>query len=172
MQGQNLTYADSDMTRGHDELAAVVADEIRAFQIAVDAFDEAVAERLAINRSDLRCLDLLERHGAMTAGELARASGLTTGAVTRLLDRVERRGYARRVRDSVDRRRVLVELTPRARELASELYGSIAQAGRRGLERYSAEELTLLRDFFRRGRAFHEERAALVREQQRARTGA
>lgn len=163
---QNLTHADSDVTRGsRDELAAEVADEIRAFQTAVDAFDEAVADRLGINRSDLRCLDLLERHGAMTAGELARASGLTTGAVTRLLDRVERKGYARRVRDSVDRRRVLVELTPRARELARELYGPIAQAGRRGLERYSAEELTLLRDFFRGGRAFHEERMGRIRAQ-------
>ena len=161
------------MTREtRNDLAAGVADEIRAFQTAVDAFDDAVADRLGINRSDLRCLDVLDRHGAMTAGELARASGLTTGAVTRLLDRVERRGYARRVRDSIDRRRVLVELTPRARELAGELYGPIAQAGRRGLERYSAEELTLLRDFFRRARAFHEERTGLLRQHPGTRTGA
>jgi DNA-binding MarR family transcriptional regulator len=99
----------------------------------------------------------------MTAGELARASGLTTGALTRLLDRLERIGYAQRVRDSVDRRRVLVQLTPRARERANELYGPLAQAGQRGLERYSAEQLILLRDFIRGARAFHEQRTdALV----------
>jgi DNA-binding MarR family transcriptional regulator len=152
------------------ELVAEVALEIRAFQTAVDAFDEAVADRLGVNRTDLRCLDLLERHGAMTAGELAQASGLTTGAVTRLLDRVEGMGYARRVRDSADRRRVLVELTPRARERASELYGPMAQAGQTGLERYSVEQLKLLRDFFRGARAFHEERANLLRAPRRARS--
>lgn len=138
--------------------AAGFRSEIRAFQTAVDAFDEAVADRLGIHRTDLRCLDLLERHEAMTAGELAKASGLTTGAVTRLLDRVERMGYARRVRDSADRRRVLVELTPLARERAAEFYGPIAQAGQTGLERYSADQLTLLRDFLRGARAFHEQR--------------
>jgi DNA-binding MarR family transcriptional regulator len=144
-------------------LIAEVALEIRAFQTAVDAFDEAVADRLGINRTDLRCLDLLERHGAVTAGELARASGLTTGAVTRLLDRLEHMGYAQRVRDSADRRRVLVELTPLARERATELYGPIAHAGQAGLQRYSAEQLTLLRDFFRSARAFHEDRASRLR---------
>jgi DNA-binding MarR family transcriptional regulator len=145
------------------DLIAEVALEIRAFQTAVDAFDEVVADRLEINRTDLRCLDLLERHGAMTAGELARASGLSTGAITRLLDRVERMGYAQRLRDSADRRRVLVELTPRARERATELYGPIAQAGQTGLQRYSAEQLTLLRDFLRGARTLHERRADLLR---------
>jgi DNA-binding MarR family transcriptional regulator len=147
------------------QLAAEVALEMRAFQTAVDAFDEAVADRLGVNRTDLRCLDLLERHGAMTAGALARASGLTTGAVTRLLDRVERMGYARRVRDRGDRRRVLVELTPLARERAAELYGPIAGAGRSGLERYSGEQLALLRDFLRGARALHERRAERLRAQ-------
>jgi DNA-binding MarR family transcriptional regulator len=150
------------------QLVAEVGFEIRAFQTAVDAFDEAVAGRLGINRTDLRCLDLLERHGPMTAGKLAHASGLTTGAVTRLLDRLERMGYAQRVRDSADRRRVLVELTPRARERAAELYGPVAQAGQTGLERYRAEQLTLLRDFFRGARAFHEERTNQLRAHQPA----
>jgi len=145
-------------SENRDTLVAEVALEIRAFQTAVDAFDDAVADRLGINRTDLRCLDLLDRHGGMTAGDLATASGLTTGAVTRLLDRVERMGYARRVRDTADRRRVLVELTPLARERAAELYGPIAHAGQMGLERYSADQLKLLRDFLRGARALQEER--------------
>jgi DNA-binding MarR family transcriptional regulator len=96
---------------------------------------------------------------------LAKSSGLTTGAVTRLLDRVERMGYAQRVRDRADRRRVLVELTPLARERAAELYGPIAQAGQTGLERYSTDQLTLLRDFLRGARALHEQRANRLRAQ-------
>jgi DNA-binding MarR family transcriptional regulator len=151
-----------------EQLVAEVALEIRAFQTAVDALDEAVADRLGINRTDLRCLDLLERHGAMTAGELATASGLTTGAVTRLLDRVERIGYAQRVRDRADRRRVLVELTPLARDRVVELYGPIAQAGHTGLKRYTADQLQLLRDFLRGARALNEQRAERLRTQPNA----
>ena len=78
------------------ELLAEVARELRGYQSALDAFDEAVAERLGINRTDLRCLDLLSQHKRLTAGALARASGLTTGAVTFVLDRLERRGLVRR----------------------------------------------------------------------------
>jgi DNA-binding MarR family transcriptional regulator len=142
-----------------------VAREVRAFQTAVDAFDEAIADRLGINRTDLRCLDLLGQHGAMTAGELAEASELTTGAVTRLLDRLERVGYARRVRDTGDRRRVLVELTELANRRAAELYGPIGEAGQTALERYTADQLALLRDFLRRGRVLYEERIEQIRAQ-------
>jgi DNA-binding MarR family transcriptional regulator len=132
---------------------------MRALQRAVDHYDELVAARLAINRSDLRCLDLLHETGTMSAGQLAAGSGLTSGATTRMLDRLERIGYIRRRRDSSDRRRVLVELTPRARKLATELYGSFEAAGS-GLSRYDADQLTLLRDFLEGGRRLYEQRAA------------
>lgn len=69
-------------------------------------YDELVAARLGINRTDLRCLDLLHETGTMSAGPLAVGSGLTTGATTRMLDRLERIGYIRRLPDREDRRRV------------------------------------------------------------------
>jgi DNA-binding MarR family transcriptional regulator len=109
-------------------------------------YDELVAARLGINRTDLRCLDLLHETGTMSAGQLAVGSGLTTGATTRMLDRLERIGYIRRLPDRDDRRRVLVELTPQARGLASELYGSFEAAGA-SLRRYHPDQLALLRDF-------------------------
>lgn len=146
----------------NQELIADVALEMRAFQTAVDAFDEAVAERLGINRTALRCLDVLGQRGAVTAGELAEATGLTTGAVTRLLDRLERSGYAKRLRDTADRRRVLVELTPLAQSRAAELYAPIGETGRTALARYTADQLALLRDFLRAGRALYEERIRQV----------
>jgi DNA-binding MarR family transcriptional regulator len=136
-----------------------VASAMRALQRAVDHYDELVASRLGINRSDLRCLDLLEETGTMTAGQLAAGSGLTSGATTRMLDRLEQAGYLRRRPDSGDRRRVLVELTPRARTLAAELYGSF-EAASAGLGRYQPDQLALLRDFLEGGRGMYEQRAA------------
>ena len=68
---------------------------------------------LGLNRTDTRCLDIIERLDGVSAGRLASEAGLSTGAVTTVLDRLERAGYARRVPDPGDRRRVLVELTPR-----------------------------------------------------------
>jgi DNA-binding MarR family transcriptional regulator len=132
---------------------------MRALQRAVDAYDDLVASRLQINRSDLRCLDLLHQAGTMTAGQLAEGSGLTSGATTRMIDRLERAGYIRRLPDSGDRRRVLVELTPRARKLAAEFYGSFEAAGAR-LRRYRTDQLALLRDFLEEARALYEQQAA------------
>jgi DNA-binding MarR family transcriptional regulator len=141
------------------QLIGQVASAMRALQRAVDAYDELVAARLGINRSDLRCLDLLHETGTMTAGQLAAGSGLTTGATTRMLDRLERIGYIRRLPDTGDRRRVLVELTPRARTLASELYGSVEAAGA-GLRRYRHDQLALLRDFLHGSRTMYEQQTA------------
>jgi DNA-binding MarR family transcriptional regulator len=128
--------------------------EIRMYQNAQDAFDEAACARLGINRSDARALDIIDQHGKITAGELAKESGLSTGAITTLLDRLERAGYVRRVRDDADRRRVLVELTDEARRRAWEIWGPIAEAGMGGLARYSNEELLFIRDFLRSSREF------------------
>lgn len=139
---------------------------MRALQRAVDRYDELVAVRLGINRSDLRCLDLLHETGTMSAGQLAAGSGLTSGATTRMLDRLERIGYIRRLPDRGDRRRVLVELTPRARKLASELYGS-SEAAAAGLSRYHPDQLTLLRDFLQGGRTFYESQAARLQATQK-----
>jgi DNA-binding MarR family transcriptional regulator len=136
-----------------------VVSALRALQRAVDRYDELVASRLGINRSDLRCLDLLHEGGSMSAGQVAAGSGLTSGAATRMLDRLERIGYVRRRPDRGDRRRVLVELTPRASTLAAEFYGSFAEAGS-GLNRYTASELALLRDFLEGGRRMYEQQTA------------
>ena len=76
--------------------------------------NHAVAERLGLHPTAWECLSLLFEHGALPAGRLAQLTGLTTGAVTGLVDRLEAAGYARRRRDPDDRRRVIVELVPEA----------------------------------------------------------
>ena len=137
-----------------EALLEEIGVELRTYQNAQDAVDEAACGRLGINRSDGRALDIIDRLGQMTAGELAKESGLSTGAITTLLDRLERAGYVRRVRDHVDRRRILVELTDEARRRTSEVWGPIAQASAGGLARYSNEELLFIRDFLRSSREF------------------
>jgi len=129
-----------------------VAAELRAHQTLSDAIDEAAAEVLGVNRTDLRCLDLLDQRGPISAGELAEAAGITTGAVTGVLDRLEALGYARRLRDPSDRRRVVAEMTPKAKRAAMKVYGPLGETYREWAKDYSAEELAQIRDFMRRAR--------------------
>ena len=150
------------------ELIRQLGDEIRAGQRATDVVDDLVAEILGINRTDARCLDILDQHGRMTAGQLANASGLSTGAVTAVVDRLERAGYARRVADPSDRRRVLVELTPKAHELIWELMGRpMIETSRPVVERYSDEQLQLLLGFQRQSRELQERHAEWLRTHKR-----
>jgi DNA-binding MarR family transcriptional regulator len=146
-----------------DTLLAEVGLEVRRHQNAQDAFDEAAFARLGINHSDGRCLDILDQHGRMTAGALARESGLSTGAVTALLDRLERAGYVRRARDTVDRRRVMVELTDEARRRAGEIWGPVGEDAAAFFARYSDEELAFIRDFLRDGQRLLAEHLERVR---------
>jgi DNA-binding MarR family transcriptional regulator len=149
------------------EKKQLLVDEIihlaRAHEAANDAFDEVAREKLGINRTDLRCLNIIENKGAMTAGRLAELSGLTTAAVTSVLDRLERAGYARRVREQRDRRHVLVEVTPLLAERATPIWGPLGEEARSTLARMSAEELQALIDFYRLGIELNERHIERVR---------
>lgn len=112
------------------------------------AIEELAAERLGISATDMRCLNAIENAGGLTAGELAREVGVTTGAVTGALDRLERAGYARRGPDPDDRRRVRVTVTPRFRERAAGIWGPLAADWQRRLAaRFTAAELETIVGF-------------------------
>jgi len=134
--------------------------EVRASQTATARYDQAVADALGLNRTDMRCLDILDREGRLTAGQLAAQMGLTTGAVTTLIDRLERSGHARRVRDDADRRRVYVELTAEARRDAGRFYSEHQELAETLYKRYSEEQIELLLEFVKRSREFNERKAA------------
>src|SRR6266550_7577848 len=114
------------------------------------AFDNLAAERLGLNRTDLHCINIIENSAGLTAGELAKESGLTTGAVTGVVDRLERAGYARRVSDPADRRRVKLEVTPKFYSRADKIWAPVAAdwASRLG-GRFTAEELERVIEFLR-----------------------
>ncbi|WP_171074480.1 MarR family transcriptional regulator [Nonomuraea basaltis] len=124
-----------------------VTRAVQDLQDATDLIDELAARHLGINRTDLRCLSRLSARGAMTASDLAAAAGLTGGAMTTVIDRLERAGLARRVRDSVDRRRVLVHLTERAERLSAQIWGPIVVDAQAALGGFSAAELDLIERF-------------------------
>ncbi|MEU8382961.1 MarR family transcriptional regulator [Streptosporangium sp. NPDC048865] len=123
---------------------------VQELQDATDLIDELAARRLGVNRTDLRCLSRLTARGPLTASDLAAAAGLTGGAATTAIDRLERAGLAERVRDTADRRRVLVHLTGRGREAVQEIWGPIAADARAELLRFDVAELELVETFLRR----------------------
>ncbi len=140
-----------------DELIQSFIAAVRASQTATEMLDDAVANYLGIHSTDYRCLDILDQDGPMTAGRLAERARISPGATTALLDRLERKGLARRTRDTEDRRRVLVEVTPELRQRAEQLYGT-PEEGAQGLAGYTDEELEFLTAFLRGSVAYQEER--------------
>src|SRR5882757_9685446 len=107
------------------------------------AFDNLAAERLGVNQTDLHCLNAIENAGGLTAGQLAAAVGVTTGAVTGAVDRLERAGFARRVADPADRRRVKIEVTPEFYARAAAIWGPLAAEWEQALgSQLTAAELT------------------------------
>jgi DNA-binding MarR family transcriptional regulator len=151
---------DQDVRLSRQELLQHLIGAVRAQQRANDVFDQALVEHLGINRTDGRCIDLLEQYGPMAAGELARASGLTTGAITTLLDRLERVGYVRRLPDPNDRRKVMVEITEKTRDEIHRVFGPLAEEGWQRLEQFSDGELAAIVAFAEHDRELHERHAA------------
>jgi DNA-binding MarR family transcriptional regulator len=131
----------------------LVDELIREFRVSGnqdDAFDSLAAARLGVTDSDLRCLNIIENSSGLSAGDLAAQSGLTAGAITGVIDRLERAGFARRVADASDRRRVRVEVTTRFYEEAGRIWGPTAADWHATLsKRFTTHELERITDFLR-----------------------
>ena len=124
---------------------------VRQSQRENDRFDQAVADYLGVSRAEAHCLDVLEQFGPMTAGRLSELSRLTTGAITKVVDRLENAGYVSRVRDPADRRRVIVDLTPKLRRLAGKLYEIPEPLMAEFQAQFSERDLRVLIAYFERG---------------------
>jgi DNA-binding MarR family transcriptional regulator len=147
-------------SRQKQDLIAETMAAMRAFQIAVDEVDEQVARRAKINRTDLRCLDVLTRSEPMSAGALAELTGLTTGGMTVVVDRLESGGFVKRIPDPDDRRRVLVKATAKAKRLIDRLYGDLGRVARERLEGMPAADIRVVSEFLDYARALNEAHAA------------
>jgi DNA-binding MarR family transcriptional regulator len=94
-----------------EEVIRAISDRFREMSTETIMFHQAIADVLGLHITDHKCLDLITRYGAMPAGRLAELTGLTTGAVTGIIDRLEEAGYVRRTNDPKDRRRTIVQST-------------------------------------------------------------
>jgi DNA-binding MarR family transcriptional regulator len=135
-------------------------------------YSQAVAERLGIGSADLECLDIVALRGPMPAGAIAEAVGLTSGAITGVVDRLERAGLARRERSRDDRRIVMVRLLPAVERRVVPLFEPMEKAATAALADYSDEDLRLLLDFFRRASAASTTALTELRRQGRRASGA
>lgn len=130
-----------------DRLALI--DELRASAFLAVRFHAALAAHVGINVTDVTCLGVLDKHGPLSPGELARRAGLTRGgAITTAVDRLERAGFVRRSRDSTDRRKVTVILLregPYAR--LSAIFDDLASAYANVIAERTATERVALQEF-------------------------
>ncbi|MER5865130.1 MarR family transcriptional regulator [Kitasatospora sp. NPDC002040] len=122
----------------------------RQYLDAVGLQGLASAEAAGLHTSEWYALSLIGLAGSMTSGELSARTGLTTGATTRLIDRLERAGYARRVADPADRRRVMVEAVPDALDRVEDVVGPARRHVAAVIGSYSPEQQALLFDYFAR----------------------
>lgn len=128
---------------------------------------QAAAERIGINPTDLNCLNILSFSGHMTAGELARATGLTTASITGVADRLEEAGFVRRERDASDRRRVVIRLVlDRALSDIAPVFLPMIRALEQTAARYTDDELRLIVEFYGRIEQVFRDHLARLREAQ------
>src|SRR5215469_1061961 len=147
------------------DLEAAFVTALRATGSLMTLITQATAERIGINGTDLNCLNILSFRGQMTAGELARATGLTTASITGVVDRLEEAGYVTRERDPHDRRRVVVKLVPaRAMRDVATLFLPMLRAWREMAARYSDDELRLIVDYYARVEQVLREHLARLRD--------
>jgi DNA-binding MarR family transcriptional regulator len=134
--------------RQHAETEFLVA--LRRAGAAMQLLGAAAADRIGINVTDLNCLNIVALDGQLTAGELARKTGLTTASITGVLDRLEQAGFVRRERDPHDRRRVIVRLDViRGMRDVAPVFAPVIQAWRGAAAGYTDEQLNLILDFQR-----------------------
>ena len=146
------------------ELLGVLQQEARRQSGCTLFLHDAIANRLGLNTTDHKCLDLLIHAGTMTPGELSRQTSLTTGAVTGVIDRLEREGLVRREHDLDDRRRILVRpLEQTCEEKLGPLLAMLSHSFAGLCAGYSDDELRLLIDFHRRSTELIQEATASLR---------
>jgi len=130
-------------------LAAEFGEGFRKTNSLMQLMGQAAADRVGLNATDLNCLNILSFSCEMTAGELARQTGLTTASITGVADRLEEAGYVRRERDPKDRRRVVIRLVLESalRDVAP-VFLPLVQSWQGVVDRYTDDELRLIVEFY------------------------
>jgi len=118
-------------------------------------FHSAIGAKMGLSATEHKALDIIMRAGPVTAGELANLTGLTTGAVTGLIDRFEKAGYVRRVKDPEDRRKIKVEIKygkqiDKMHKRIAPYFEKFGKSLQEVYDQYSEKELELILDFYKK----------------------
>jgi DNA-binding MarR family transcriptional regulator len=144
------------MSKSKAALFPILVRETRRFIANAILFNQRLAEGLGVNATDYQVLNLLDLRGSAKPGELARLTGLTTGGVTVALDRLEKAGFVRRVKNPGDRRSLIVYPVPNKMRKTLEMYKPVIAAMQHLVASYDERELKLIVDFFTRANATRE----------------
>jgi DNA-binding MarR family transcriptional regulator len=149
-----------------------VLRSLRRVNIQGSFLGQTVAVRFGLSESDIETLEELLDMGATTAGKLSEITGLTSGAVTRVIDRLEQAGYVRRVADPADRRRVIVEVVPEKVANIRVTLDQVSDASANEIRDYTDEQLELIADFLSRMESVTREETTALRETRESDAGA
>ena len=139
-------------SRKRQELERYIGQEMgREIGARTILFHQAVASIAGVSITDMKCLDYVDRGGDITAGDLARLTGLTTGAITAAIDRLEKAGLAQRERSETDRRKVFIRLrhSPVSEKIAP-IFETLGKDAAQLITRYTTRELEIIKDFGQR----------------------
>ena len=131
----------------YDSMVNRLVAAARSSQNSADMFEESLGKFYGSNRTDGRCIDIIQRFERLTAGELAEQTGLTTGAVTTIIDRLEKAGVARRIRDKKDRRKVFIELTDFSKKMIEIVYTPMGEVFGRAMADVSVEDIGVICEY-------------------------
>ena len=145
------------------ELLQMIGIVGRKHSTSVVLFHSAVAEKLGLNVTDYKCIDIIFQRGSMTAGQLAEITGLTTGSITAVLDRLEKSGFIKRVADPKDRRKVLLEPNPERFAGSEAVFEGFIEGLDQLLSRYNDDELATILDFMSASIDLYDEQTVKLR---------
>lgn len=124
-----------------------INQQLRKFSTRNVLFQQNIAQSMGLVHTDLKTADILNEKGPLTAGDISQITGLSTGSVTALLDRLEHAGFIKREKDPNDRRKVIIVPIKEQQDLIKARYSSIANATKEYCERYDEKELELILQF-------------------------
>lgn len=151
MSGNSKRAETVGSTRADPELVEQLLDALPNWFAVMGRLSELIAEDIGIGSTDLQCLHFLNQHGPASAGELAHRVGRSTGAVTRMIDRLERAGFVARQPSDTDRRGVIVHATATGIDRIGAYFDDMAAQTRADLAHHSTRELRVLLRFVRTG---------------------
>jgi len=125
------------------DLIALIKKETRTATL----FVQTVAESSGMHTTDIKCLDFLVEARSVTAGDLARFTGLTTGAITAVIDRMEKAGFIKRTADSNDRRKIIIKLLVEHPKHSQVVHSLFTNQMPKILSEYTSNEIAIITDW-------------------------